>query len=56
VTNPSTGKLIKIQKSQIGTKKQLKVKDPTTGEVLVVDVATGDAQVIKANVDSLETK
>jgi len=41
VTNPSTGKSIKIPKSQIGTKKQVKVKDSETGEVLLVDIASG---------------
>lgn len=45
VTNPSTGKLIKIQKSQIGTKKQVKVRDPSTDEVLLVDIASGKVTV-----------
>lgn len=41
VTNPSTGQTIKVPRVQIGNKKQVKAKDPSTGEVLVVDVATG---------------
>lgn len=50
VTNPATGKTIKIPRIQIGNRKQIKAKDPSTGEVLVIDVETG--QVVASHAGS----
>lgn len=52
VKNPGTGKEIAIPRAATFGKKQVKVRDPDTGEILVIDVA--EATVLKVGDSSLE--
>jgi hypothetical protein len=40
ITNPNTGKSYKIPRASLANKEQAKIKDPETGQILVIDVKT----------------
>ena len=40
ITNPNTGKLYKVPREHLVNKEKAKIKDPDTGELLIIDVKT----------------
>jgi hypothetical protein len=40
ITNPTTGKSYKVPRTALVNKEQIKIKDPATGQLLVIDVKT----------------
>ncbi len=41
ITNPKTGKSFKIARMAVATKEKARIKDPSSGEVLLIDTKTG---------------
>jgi hypothetical protein len=44
ITNPTTGKIFKILRSTFAGKEVIKVKDPNNGEILQIQVASGEVK------------